>query len=114
MTDKPEDIQRAIDDAPTYACSDAEIAIYYMENHKTILRALEHYKGWRPIETMPKGERVLVYARWEGEVSGDVERFEVHIAEDQYIEGGDYYASYHRDATHWMPLPQPPEVDDDR
>ena len=52
-------------------------------------------EGWRPIETAPKGERVLLWS--------EITRGEPFI--------GDWaeYARYnHPQFTHWMPLPPPP------
>lgn len=78
--------------------------------------------NWQPIETAPKGnESVLLYGVVAGEISGMSTRPSgPHIGfwmgggsdfdgDDWWaLDGGDYYETWCR-ATHWMPLPEPPE-----
>lgn len=68
---------------------------------------------WRPIETAPKEVSVLVYGEWEGEIHAGDGTKDILIAKfehgEWYVEGGDYYASYVKNPTHWMPLPRPPK-----
>jgi hypothetical protein len=60
--------------------------------------------GWRPIESAPHGVEVLLYCPFQGCVSNR-ERIEL-----DYASHGDVGRhSYHSWATHWMPLPHPPE-----
>lgn len=65
---------------------------------------------WQPIETAPKDHRILMT---DGELVGSgcwegwpVEGFIFHTSnDDERWFGGD--------ATHWMPLPEPPQVKHD-
>ena len=74
---------------------------------------------WQPIETAPKdGTEVLVFGKWFGEIakSAPDAKPEMHVAKFYEhgvwnITGGDTYASWVK-ATHWMPLPTPPEMRD--
>lgn len=65
------------------------------------VKALEADKGWRPIETAPKDEDVLIAA--------------AHIPESvgrASCENGEWYKwPYLSQPTHWMPLPEPPKED---
>lgn len=57
--------------------------------------------GWQPIETAPKHEEILTLMKHgvlQGEWDGDVVR-------------GYYWREMEWYATHWMPLPKPPEVE---
>jgi hypothetical protein len=58
--------------------------------------------GWRPIETAPKYQRVLVNCRrW-----GVTEAMKYHQAGWKAFGVGGVYGC---EPTHWMPLPSPPE-----
>jgi hypothetical protein len=50
---------------------------------------------WNPIETAPKGQRVIAYFS-----DGDI--LLCHVSDWRRDEGDDYWP------THWMPLPEPP------
>lgn len=54
---------------------------------------------WRPIQTAPRGERVLVYST----ESMDCDVSEFHSG--SWTPGEAFDGEY----THWMPLPAPPE-----
>jgi hypothetical protein len=80
---------------------------------------------WQPIETAPKdGTRVLVWGEPSGHEGEDEHRvvsawwgrLVAGQQEDENGEGwrfcsfdGGYYGEVY-DATHWMPLPEPPEI----
>lgn len=56
---------------------------------------------WQPIETAPTGKMILA---WDGE---DVEVVEWHPS---LVSGGLWFSSGGPfEATHWMPLPEPPK-----
>ena len=76
--------------------------------------------SWQPIETAPKdGTAVLLYGLWQGEINGIADEPTTDIgywaggSSDEpgndwwRISTGDAYACWMR-ATHWMPLPEPP------
>lgn len=65
---------------------------------------------WQPIETIPKGQNVLVWSKWSGEIGDPLDEYGIYMAEadDLCIVGGDYYTAYADKPTHWMPLPEPP------
>lgn len=76
--------------------------------------------AWQPIETAPKDETpILVYGGyWEGEVSGlnsaphdEAEKSTIvqYDGRRYSVCGGDYYATWVRNPTHWMPLPKSPK-----
>lgn len=79
------------------------------------LRALT---TWRPIETAPKDNAPrLVYGTWWAEVSEwSDQQPSVGVASS---DGGPWYSvhtdcySVGCDATHWLPMPPPPEADDE-
>ena len=63
---------------------------------------LEAQQRWIPVsERLPEGRTVLVFKK-EGSISIDT----------TYIDGGNYFwwKSGQSKVTHWMPIPQPPEV----
>ena len=70
--------------------------------------------SWQPIETAPKETSVLIYGFWEGELHAKEDQREIwkaHFAYDKWwIEGGEFYAQHVISPTHWMPLPEPPNV----
>lgn len=71
--------------------------------------------GWRPIETAPKdGTQILVYGIYRDELFNKDTKPSVHVVLYQYdlweITGGCIYQSW-VDATHWQPLPKPPQED---
>ena len=84
---------------------------------------VEKMTEWQPIETAPKnGTRILVYyngptfkGRWhEGNISGvgEVEWWEGWYNEKingWMIANCDEEYGYFVEATHWMPLPEPPK-----
>jgi len=54
--------------------------------------------SWQPIETAPKGQEILVYSPLNG---GFIS-----------VEDWGKYCKYNSPMwTHWMPLPEPPEVE---
>lgn len=59
---------------------------------------------WQPIETAPKGERVLVYFPRTG-------RKEAMIIAASNPTGSQWWAKHIGNLfpTHWMPLPEPPK-----
>lgn len=74
---------------------------------------------WQPIDTAPKdGTIVLVYGLWAGEIGGKDKTPGRYIANwvpsSDYqgyhwlVDGTDAYAAWVK-ATHWMPLPEPPQ-----
>jgi len=66
---------------------------------------LEAAQRWIPVsERLPEGRTVLVFKK-EGSISIDT----------TYIDGGNYFwwESGQSKVTHWMPLPQPPEVNNE-
>lgn len=66
---------------------------------------------WQPIETAPKdGREILVYGIWTGEIYGPDAMPSIGVAFSGSLELtlGDAY-SCGCDATHWMPLPEPPK-----
>ena len=80
-----------------------------LERDKEMSKRCEPPEGWQPIETAPRdGTQVLVYAR-----VLHPEKWGI------YLDPKICAASYHpdagwcvcevRDATHWRPLPAPPE-----
>lgn len=79
-----------------------QAASLFMLNADAILAALSH--EWRPIETAPKGDRVLLK-------SGLNDRILIGFnVGDGWIESGSRHMSY--PPTHWMPLPTPPQGED--
>lgn len=58
---------------------------------------------WQPIETAPINKDVLLYCPYRG--IANEERIELGCAVSEHNSAG----SIHSWATHWMPLPQPPE-----
>lgn len=76
---------------------------------------------WQPIDTAPKdGELVIGYGVWAGEINGVSDMPIIQIiywgggkgdypGTDWWVGyGSDAYATWLR-ATHWMPLPEPPQ-----
>lgn len=71
---------------------------------------------WKTIDSAPDGGSFLVFGgTWNGEISDTSDN---HIALVEYVAGqftevgGDYYSSWIQNPTHWMPLPQPPKVEE--
>ncbi len=76
---------------------------------------------WQPIETAPKdGTWILIY----GSVDDEGERRKISVAQyTNYLNGGETdwhwqfawydggYCGLVDEATHWMPLPEPPKND---
>lgn len=65
------------------------------------------FQGWQLIETAPHNELVLLYCPYRC-ASNDV-RIELGYASRGERIGPYSSISYHGWATHWMPLPNPPE-----
>ena len=69
---------------------------------------------WQPIETAPKdGTNILIYGNWTTDMKGAMnEEKEILIAhwvyDEWFVEGSEMYAPTVTNATHWMPLPEPP------
>lgn len=72
---------------------------------------------WKPIEGAPRdGTDILVWSRWDWDgMDGDDcdDRFYAQVAAwrwDSFIaKSGNPYCDYAFGATHWMPIPPPPE-----
>jgi len=64
---------------------------------------------WQPIETAPHGVDVLLYCPDMG-CQTNRERIELGAYSTGRRIGGTSSMSYHSWATHWMPLPKPPEA----
>lgn len=70
---------------------------------------------WQPIETAPKdGTRILVYGKWRGELYGPTDDdAAIYVAiwggDGWMVEGSEYYSPWVDPATHWQPLPEPPQ-----
>ena len=65
---------------------------------------------WEPIETAPRGEEVLL-GWWESDgLGGGRWTAEVACASHGWRRGSISNMSKHGRATHWMPLPPPPEA----
>jgi len=64
---------------------------------------------WQPIETAPHGVDVLLYCPDMG-CQTNRERIELGAYSTGRRIGGTSSMSYHSWATHWMPLPTPPEA----
>ena len=62
--------------------------------------------GWRPIETAPHGDDVLLYCPDRGDTNRS--RIEVGPASQGWRNEAVSNMSYHPWASHWMPLPPPP------
>ena len=60
---------------------------------------------WKPIDTAPHGELVLL---WVPATQRTIAEMEVGAASWGWRSGGISNMSYHGRATHWMPLPAPP------
>jgi hypothetical protein len=71
----------------------------------------EEDKGWKPIESAPLDKRVLV--NFAG--AGPIVAFREAVLPDQWVRyigygKSRYWPTIHNDnATHWMPLPDPPQ-----
>jgi len=77
---------------------------YYQKRRelKEFVAELEAERHWIPVsERLPEGEKVLVL--WKDGA--------IHL-DWTFIDGGSYYwwNSGQANVTHWMPLPEPPEV----
>lgn len=126
MTDIREKVARAIAAASIEACkmeANDETVKHYTESflkeadaallacgYQKMREALE----WRPIETAPHETLVLLYSPGFGHV-----RYEVGYASSgsrRTLSNGDVVSnqSWHGYATHWMPLPSPPALRDDK
>lgn len=67
-------------------------------------------KGWRPIETAPKDEEILLAFRtWKEEPLGRGLGYFDAITEHWRLQDGSRLEGY-LTPTHWMPLPKPPSV----
>lgn len=72
---------------------------------------------WQPIETVPDKGKILAYCPNEGSISDPfiavvtIDSFPVSGGGDFYAElpNGEDWITVH--PTHWMPLPEPPEVE---
>jgi len=71
--------------------------------------ALKAASEWQPIETAPHGIDVLLYCPDMG-CPSNRERIELGTASSGERVGLTSTMSYHSWATHWQPLPQPPEI----
>lgn len=98
-----------------------------------LLDALDDARGWQPIETAPESDDIMLWARSDNSIKGakigDLAHWsdpEIHICSFSYIDdsGSRVYRSTELDgwgemnmrlwATHWMPLPAPPALSDER
>ena len=60
------------------------------------------------------GDVVLEFGTWCGEIDGKCEFPVIEVCSiynGMYECSGDYYSCWLEDVTHWMPLPNPPEVE---
>ena len=64
---------------------------------------------WLPIDTAPANEPVLLYTPAGYYADGD--RTEVDFASHGWARGDINNFSHHSYATHWMPLPKPPQIE---
>lgn len=62
-------------------------------------------EAWRPIETAPNSGTFLIY--WKKPDKTNVIR--IATALNGWIGYGDFYVHRAFEATHWMPLPEPPK-----
>lgn len=67
-------------------------------------------QGWRPIETAPHNKEVLLYCPDLG-CPTNKERIELGYASHGWKNERVSNISRHSWATHWQPLPQPPQGD---
>lgn len=65
---------------------------------------------WQPIETAPKDGTPVDVWRAIGERCTNMRRVRLGRNNVFYVPAGEYGYSCVRDATHWMPLPEPPET----
>lgn len=75
--------------------------------------------GWQPIETAPKCRTVLVQHEEDlypvaayKLTENDKWRRETEGPEDEFY-GANRHCPLYREPTHWMPLPAPPEGDEE-
>lgn len=72
--------------------------------------------NWQPIETAPKDEVVLVMHRYLGVIQATCYSSMLENAEKAYRDfpwsspADEEEWIYTKDLTHWMPLPEPPQV----
>lgn len=78
---------------------------YYREAARVVLEAADA-AAWRPIETAPHGE--LVVLAWRESLNGQWS-FEIGYASHGWRNDVASNISHHGSATHWMPLPAPPQ-----
>jgi hypothetical protein len=65
---------------------------------------------WEPIETAPKdGAAILVYAQCLAQCAG--EQLEPFITVCSFHPDAGFCVCEIREATHWMPLPEPPTTE---
>jgi Protein of unknown function (DUF551) len=64
---------------------------------------------WQPIETAPANTEVLLFCPDRG-CESNTERIELGMASRGWRNSVCSNMSYHQWATHWMPLPPPPET----
>jgi len=94
---------------PCSKCQDVLIDIG-IQIDKNRIRELEAMTTWQPIETMPEDKAVDVWVK--SRDNQDYSRRACHVA----IIAGIWYgedmpvARYGEYASHWMPLPPPPEA----
>ena len=68
------------------------------------------YTAWRPIETAPKDQHILVHWR-EPPFMGQYEIGWFSGDDGSWFFGFDSQIEVMEDPTHWMPLPEPPETE---
>lgn len=67
-----------------------------------VIQGLKQAQEWRPIETAPHGEEVLLgWLGWDG-------AWNMEVSQASWSWGAKTKISRHGQATHWQPLPQPP------
>lgn len=96
--------QQATAGVPSVSDSDADREEILASDLRLLLAEVEG--GWKPIETAPRDELVLVFApgtsdRWDGDL-GNL------ICPCKWHPDAGFCVCELRDPTHWMPLPSPP------
>lgn len=90
----------------------------YRADARAAIAALDKLRGWQPIETAPKDGTQFIAGRFVRDPKDKrngrirVDYWHSRAAGDGYDGLGNFNAAYWP-ATHWMPLPTPPEAHHD-